>query len=1183
VVTGFTGNIKDYPVGMIGIYRHDGTVHSGWPKHIDGVLFGGVEGKVVLGDLNNDNKLEIVAPTTSGSEEVFVWNERGEILPGWPRRYQLNFWDIMLADVDNNGFQDIVFSEIGSSDPMYMTVHVWDVYGRSLPGWPVRIPLSGEQSFVKGEYGVAAGDVAGDEFKEIIITTLPALSGNSYNSYIECRLIILGHTGEELVNQPVSNAFKLSAPVLGDIDNDGDLEIITGGKSSTGGKVYVFQGNGTMAEGWPREIIGDPSFVSLADFNHDGYLEIVAGTSQDWFFGENSITIFDYSGNIKPGWPVYFDAGSLGMRQGPVIADINGDGDLEIMASQQYFVEIPFSEGGALLKLYAWDENGTPLAGYPRLISAYSGSVDSGASPSISDLNRDGKVDVIIPKAEADRSFIIAFSTVGDYDENRMAWPVYRHDPQHTSRYTQPSDSAAGTVSGYVILQNAASHSTQVTFELLRPGTSTISGNASNDEDPILPGTQITTGTDGSYILKDIPPKAYDIAVQGQKWLREKKTNVVVQAGSITRLDFFLPGGDANYSNSVDSEDLNILKVSYGKSQGQSGYDERADFDNSGSVNVLDLNILRGNYSKKGNTFPPWLPDPSSLTAAVLSSSKIMLSWQDNSERETYFIIERSLNGSEPFTLIANAGKNITTYTDSGLTPETAYSYRVRAYDYLLNQYSGYSNIASAATPSLPVPSNLTATAISSSQIRLSWKDNSDNESGFKIERGSSSPGPFELIASAGTGITTYTDRGLIPETTYYYRVRAYHSSTGESSSYTNVAVATSLPSSLPAPADLVAAAISSSQIGLAWRDKSDNESGFRIERGLNSSGPFTEIVFRAANSTSYTDSMLAPETTYYYRIRAYNSFLSEYSAYSDIVYATTPAVRPLFAPSNLTAEAISGTRIRLEWQDNSPDEAGFEIERSLGDSGIFVPITTSGPNIAAYIDKGLTAETTYHYRVRAYNIKEKSAYCNVASATTPGVLPLFAPSNLVAVGLSGSQINLDWQDDSLDETGIEIERSAGGSGAFIQIATVKRDVTAYIDSGLTPGGVYHYRARAFNGRERSGYSNIASAIAVFPSPSSLTATAASPDQIHLNWQDNSVTENYFEIERGLDDSGPFVQIASVGPNVTSYIDTGLNPGTAHYYRVRAYNFLTGYSGYSETTSAATPDEDNQATDNLSS
>jgi prepilin-type processing-associated H-X9-DG protein len=160
--------------------------------------------------------------------------------------------------------------------------------------------------------------------------------------------------------------------------------------------------------------------------------------------------------------------------------------------------------------------------------------------------------------------------------------------------------SPAGTVSGYITLQGAVNHSTQVTFKLCEPGTTTIVVDASNDEEPQMEGAQVTTGSDGACILSDVPAGTYDMTAKGSKWLGEKQSNVVVQPGAVTNVYFVLRGGDASDSNSVNIQDLNMLKRTYERSLGQPGYDERADFDNSGSVDRLDLGILKSNYGKGG-------------------------------------------------------------------------------------------------------------------------------------------------------------------------------------------------------------------------------------------------------------------------------------------------------------------------------------------------------------------------------------------------------------------------------------------------------------------------------------------------------------------------------------------------------------------------------------------------------
>src|SRR5207244_7402070 len=123
----------------------------------------------------------------------------------------------------------------------------------------------------------------------------------------------------------------------------------------------------------------------------------------------------------------------------------------------------------------------------------------------------------------------------------------------------------------------------------------------------------------------------------------------------------------------------------------------------------------------------------------------IDLSWTDNSDNELGFKIERSTDSGATFTEIATTGSNVTTYADTGLSNSSTYYYRVRASN--SGGDSDYSNTTSATL--IPKsPTHLSANAVSSSEIDLSWTDNSDNELGFKIERSTDGGTTFTEIAT---------------------------------------------------------------------------------------------------------------------------------------------------------------------------------------------------------------------------------------------------------------------------------------------------------------------------------------------------------------------------------------------------------------------------------------------------
>ena len=279
------------------------------------------------------------------------------------------------------------------------------------------------------------------------------------------------------------------------------------------------------------------------------------------------------------------------------------------------------------------------------------------------------------------------------------------------------------------------------------------------------------------------------------------------------------------------------------------------------------------------------------------------------------------------------------------------------------------------------------------------------------------------------------------------------------------------------APTGLGALAVGYDRIDLSWNDEADNETGYRVERSADGVN-FSLIATLAANSVAFSDQPLSPDTTWFYRVSAVNG--SGVSLASNQAWATTepaPMVPPT-APSALSTTALSHSEIALSWNDQSADETGFELERSLDNGQSWAALATLGANVTAYTDQGLTAETAYGYRVRAIGVGGASAYSNSILVTTPAepVYPPVAPSDLEAQGVSTSEITLNWQDNAADETGYGLERSSNGGTSWTLITLLGANAEGYVDTGLQAGTYYLYRVQAIGAGGASEYSNQAGA-----------------------------------------------------------------------------------------------------------
>ena len=272
-------------------------------------------------------------------------------------------------------------------------------------------------------------------------------------------------------------------------------------------------------------------------------------------------------------------------------------------------------------------------------------------------------------------------------------------------------------------------------------------------------------------------------------------------------------------------------------------------------------------------------------------------------------------------------------------------------------------------------PSLAGASAISASQIDLTWTDNSANESGFQVER-STNNATWGLITTTPADVTSYSNTSLNSGTIYYYRVRAA-SAGWQFSPYSNTASALT-QGLLPAPSGLGATPASASQINLSWTDNSNSETGFQIERSTDSAS-WTLVNTTAANAVSFQNTLLTGGVRYYYRLRGVNG--GQFSDYTTPSSAITSGAPPM--PGSLVAFASSPTQVNLVWQDLTNIETGYKIERSTNLGVNWSPLVTTAANATSYTDPGRTPGKTYEYRVTTLSSQGNSTPAGPAVVVT--------------------------------------------------------------------------------------------------------------------------------------------------------------------------------------------------------
>jgi hypothetical protein len=303
------------------------------------------------------------------------------------------------------------------------------------------------------------------------------------------------------------------------------------------------------------------------------------------------------------------------------------------------------------------------------------------------------------------------------------------------------------------------------------------------------------------------------------------------------------------------------------------------------------------------------------------------------------------------------------------------------------------------------------------------------------------------------------------------------------------------------APSDLTAVLTGNGKnqaVVLTWMDNSMNDTSFTVERSLTTDGPWEAIAFLQSpfapskgTTVSYTDPIGNTKDVYFYRVFASNTIgdtwdysdpnLNEGASFptlnldsipTDVATFGSTAPTPPAAPTNLSASLQAGPQALLTWTDNSKDETGFVIERSL-DGVVFSVLAQVGSGVVSYTDSTISTGSTFTYRVVALNSAGSSVYSNTASISLAAPA---APSNLTAGAVrrgNNARVTLTWVDNSVNENGFTIQWASDAGFTNILMTTIASvNATTFTTSNLNRNTDYFFRIQAFNASGVSAWVN---------------------------------------------------------------------------------------------------------------
>lgn len=461
--------------------------------------------------------------------------------------------------------------------------------------------------------------------------------------------------------------------------------------------------------------------------------------------------------------------------------------------------------------------------------------------------------------------------------------------------------------------------------------------------------------------------------------------------------------------------------------------------------------VSSGSYT--GNALDVTPPVISAISAGSITQTGATITWTTNENSDTQVDYGTTASYGNSTTLNSSL---VTSHsaTLSGLSAGTVYHYRVKSRDAAGNlaQSSDQTfNTTDTTAPSAPGTPSLTV--VSDTRIDLSWTASTDNVgvTGYKVERcsGSATCTTYTQIATPSTN--SYSDTGLTASTIYRYRVRATDAA-GNNSSYSTATNATTQAPPDTTPPTISSVAISGVTTSGATITWTTNESAdTQVDYGLTASyGNSTTLNSSLVTSHSATLSGLSAGTSYHYRVKSRDAAGNLAQSFDNtLTTQTLPDTTAPSVPTGLSATPTSETQVQVSWTA-STDPAGsgqtvsgvasYQVYRG----GALIGTTAS----TAYLDTGLTANTSYSYQVAAVdNAGNASARSSSVSATTP-IFSLSVQRKIIVVpeGAPSNQRNVSGTVEFLDPSNLS---------SVVYQGSITADTSGYytvdVPSGLLP------------------------------------------------------------------------------------------------------------------------------------
>jgi fibronectin type 3 domain-containing protein len=524
-------------------------------------------------------------------------------------------------------------------------------------------------------------------------------------------------------------------------------------------------------------------------------------------------------------------------------------------------------------------------------------------------------------------------------------------------------------------------------------------------------------------------------------------------------------------------------------------------------------------------------PAPTSLLAVAQSSSKIQTTWQKQSCATSYNIY-RSTSLEGVYAITGTATDSI--FTDTGITAGARLFYKVTARN---GAGESDASLPASATTTPSTPSTPVVTPLTSTTVSIAWQS-AGGATSYKVYRSTTSTSQFSLVYTLTD--TATVDTGLSASLAYYYKVSSVNASgEGSQSSAGNTVTYCSVPTGANAVGQ------STTSILISW-PATTGAASYKLYQSTTSGGTFA--VVGTPTSTTFTDQSLSAGTTYYYKVSAVNG-AGETPLSAEVNGAT------YCATTTVTVAAISSDSLNVTWSAVA-GATSYKVYRSTTSTGTYTQV--GSPAATSYRDGGLTAGSTYYYKVSSVNASGEGSQSSAGNTVTYCSVPTGAN----AVGQSTTSILISWPA-TTGAASYKLYQSTTSGGTFAVVGTPTS--TTFTDQSLSAGTTYYYKVSTVNGAGETPLSAEVNG-ATYCATTTVSVAAISSDSLNVTWSAVAGATSY-KAYRSTTSTGTYTQVAS--PAATSYRDGGLSAGTTYYYKISAVN-ASGIASQSSAGNAAT-------------